>query len=112
MLTHTAHRGASFAELVGAKRERRLDVRATRLRRDELNISAPPGLARTAPSAAPPRLLTVDEVRAELKIGRTLAYQLVWSGAIPVGRIGHALRVRRTDLEAYVEVNLSCRVLR
>jgi excisionase family DNA binding protein len=57
---------------------------------------------------APPRLLTVDEVRAELHIGRTLAYQLVESGALPVARIGHALRVRRADLDAYVEANLSC----
>lgn len=56
----------------------------------------------------PPRLLTVEEVRAELSIGRTLVYRLVWSGALPAVRIGHALRVRRVDLEAYLEASLSC----
>ncbi len=57
--------------------------------------------------SAPCRLLTIEEVRAELNIGRTLVYRLVWSGALPVVRIGHALRVRRADLDAYVEASLS-----
>ena len=56
----------------------------------------------------PPRLLTVEEVRAELNIGRSLAYQLIWSGSLPVVRIGHALRVRRADLDAYLEASRSC----
>jgi excisionase family DNA binding protein len=56
-----------------------------------------------------PRLLTVEEVRAELNIGRTLAYQLVESGVLPVVRIGHVLRIRRVDLDEYVEANLSTR---
>jgi excisionase family DNA binding protein len=54
--------------------------------------------------ATPCRLLTLEEVRVELNIGRTLAYQLVQSGALPVVRVGHALRVRRADLDAYVDV--------
>jgi excisionase family DNA binding protein len=69
--------------------------------------SVSPGSNGGARSAAPPRLLTVEEARVELHIGRTLAYQLVESGALPVVRIGHALRVRRADLDAYVEANLS-----
>lgn len=59
----------------------------------------------------PLRLFTVDEVRAELNIGRTLVYQIVESGALPVVRVGHALRVRPADLDAFIEANLSCRVL-
>jgi excisionase family DNA binding protein len=51
-------------------------------------------------------------VRVELNIGRTLAYQLVESGALLVVRAGHALRVRRADLDAYVEANVSGRVAR
>jgi excisionase family DNA binding protein len=57
-------------------------------------------------TAAPPRLLTIEEVRTELNIGRTLAYQLVTSGALAVVRVGHVLRVRRADLDAYLEANL------
>ena len=34
----------------------------------------------------PPRLLTVEDVRAELNIGRTLVYRLVETGALPVVR--------------------------
>ncbi len=54
----------------------------------------------------PPRLLTVEDVRAELNIGRTLVYRLVERGALPVVRVGRALRVRPADFEAYLEANL------
>jgi excisionase family DNA binding protein len=47
----------------------------------------------------------------ELNIGRSLAYRLIESGALPVVRIGRALRVRRSDLDAYVEANLIRRVM-
>ena len=55
--------------------------------------------------AAP--LLRLNEVMAELSIGRTKARALVWSGQLPVVRIGRAIRVRRGDLDAYIETNLS-----
>jgi excisionase family DNA binding protein len=51
-------------------------------------------------------LLTVEEVRAELNIGRTLAYQLVQSGQLPVVRVGRAVRVRRSDFEAFISANV------
>ena len=62
-------------------------------------------------SALPPRLLTVDDMRAELNIGRTLAYQLVESGALPVVRIGRAVRVRRVDLDAFLLASRCSRVI-
>lgn len=77
-----------------------------------MSIATPPGPTMSSEIATPCRLLTLEEVRVELNIGRTLAYQLVRSGALPVVRVGHALRVRRADLDAYVEANLSGRVLR
>jgi excisionase family DNA binding protein len=84
----------------------------THLRQPALSILPPPGSERRARNATPRRLLTVDEVRAELNIGRTLVYQLVETGALPVVRVGHALRVRPADLEAFVEANLISRVVR
>ena len=55
----------------------------------------------------PPRLLTVEDVRAELNIGRTLVYRLVETGALPVVRVGRAVRVRPADFDAYLVANLS-----
>lgn len=75
-----------------------------------MNTVIPPESAGGAWNATSPRLLTVEEVRAELNIGRTLIYQLIWSGALPVIRIGSALRVRRADLDAYVDQQLSWRM--
>lgn len=57
-------------------------------------------------------LMTVEEVRVQLNIGRTLVYQLIWSGALPVVRIGRALRVRGADLDAYVDAQVSCQPAR
>ena len=48
-------------------------------------------------------LYTVAEVQEILRIGKSRAYQLVQSGEIPHVRIGKLLRVRATDLDAYVE---------
>jgi excisionase family DNA binding protein len=48
-------------------------------------------------------LYTVAEVQGMLKIGKSRAYQLVQSGEIPHVRIGKLLRVRATDLDAYLE---------
>jgi excisionase family DNA binding protein len=56
--------------------------------------------------------MTVEEVRVQLNIGRTLVYQLIWSGALPVVRIGRALRVRGADLDAYVDAQVSCQPAR
>jgi excisionase family DNA binding protein len=54
-------------------------------------------------------LLRLDDVMAELGIGRTKVHALVWSSELPVVRIGRAIRVRRTDLNAYIEAHLSGR---
>jgi len=49
------------------------------------------------------RLLRARDVAGELSISRALAYRLLRTGKIPVVRIGHAVRVKRSDLEEYVE---------
>jgi excisionase family DNA binding protein len=49
--------------------------------------------------------LTVADICKLLGIGRTLAYQLVAEHAIPAVRIGRAIRVRKVDVEQWLEEN-------
>jgi excisionase family DNA binding protein len=49
--------------------------------------------------------LTVADLCQLLDIGRTLAYQLIAERAIPAVRIGRAIRMRRTDVEKWLEEN-------
>ncbi len=48
------------------------------------------------------RLLSAEELARELGVGRTTAYSLLWSGAIPSMKLGRLRKVRREDLEAYL----------
>lgn len=64
----------------------------------------PPG-GEFPPMAMP--LLRLNEVMTELGIGRTKARALVWTGELPVVRIGQVIRVRRSDLDAFIEANVS-----
>jgi len=67
----------------------------------EAQLSSP-----TRPLMAVP-LLRLNDVMAELGIGRTKVHALIWSGELSVVRIGRAIRVRRTDLDAFIEAHLS-----
>jgi excisionase family DNA binding protein len=55
-------------------------------------------------------LLRADEVSTLLRIGRTMTFQLIASGELPVVRIGRAVRVPRKQLEAWVLSRTSNRV--
>ena len=48
-------------------------------------------------------LMSVEEVSAFLGLGRTYTYQLLTRGEIPSVRIGRLKKVRRTDVEKFVE---------
>ncbi len=48
---------------------------------------------------------TVDELQRWLKLGRSKTYELIQSGEIPSYRIGRILRIRRQDVEAWLEQN-------
>ena len=52
-------------------------------------------------------LLRAIEVARRLNISRALAYQLMQRGDIRTVSIGSARRVRREDLERYIQDNLS-----
>jgi excisionase family DNA binding protein len=46
------------------------------------------------------------EVRQHLELGRTYHYHLLATGAIPSVRIGHLRKVRRSDLDAFIDAHL------
>jgi len=48
-------------------------------------------------------LMTVEELRQFLRVGRTFTYGILADGAMPTLRLGRALRVRRSDVERFVE---------
>jgi excisionase family DNA binding protein len=50
-------------------------------------------------------LLTVEQVQELLKVGRTFAYSLVRSGELPSYRVGRLLRIRRQDVDRWLEDN-------
>ena len=49
------------------------------------------------------RLLSADELARELGVGRTTAYALLWSGQIPSMKIGRLRKVRREDVQAFID---------
>jgi putative molybdopterin biosynthesis protein len=48
-------------------------------------------------------LLTVEQVQELLKVGRTFAYSLIRSGELPSYRVGRLLRIRRRDVDQWLE---------
>jgi excisionase family DNA binding protein len=51
-------------------------------------------------------LLSPAEVRQLLGLGRTYTYQLLATGAIPSVRIGRLRKIRRSDLDAFMQAHL------
>jgi excisionase family DNA binding protein len=52
------------------------------------------------------RLLSAEDLARELGLGRTTAYSLLWSGTIPSMKVGRLRKVRREDLEGYIEARM------
>jgi excisionase family DNA binding protein len=49
------------------------------------------------------RLLKVEEMQEQLNISRSFAWKLIYSGEIPHVKIGRCVRVRGSDVAAFVE---------
>ena len=49
------------------------------------------------------RLLSISEVCGELGMGRSWVYGRLKSGEIPSIKLGHNIKVKRSDLEQYLE---------
>ncbi len=47
--------------------------------------------------------LRIAEVAQELRIARSRAYELVANGTLPAVKIGRSVRVRRKELERWLE---------
>lgn len=50
-----------------------------------------------------PLLLTVKEAAWFLQISRTTVYELIYAGVLLSVKIGNCRRIRRSDLEDYVQ---------
>ena len=57
--------------------------------------------------ARSPDLLSITEVCQELRMGKSWVYRRIRSGEIPSIKLGHNIKVRREDLEGYLEANSS-----
>jgi excisionase family DNA binding protein len=65
---------------------------------------APSDTQRTLTSATGvEELLTVEQVQELLQVGRTFAYSLISSGELPSYRVGRLVRVRRQDIDLWLE---------
>lgn len=54
-----------------------------------------------------PALLPIKDVARLLSVSLSFVYKLIEQGILPCVRLGAARRVRPSDLEAYIEDNLS-----
>jgi excisionase family DNA binding protein len=52
------------------------------------------------------RLLSAEDLARELGVGRTTAYSLLWSGTIRSMKVGRLRKVRRSDVDAFIEAHL------
>jgi excisionase family DNA binding protein len=67
-------------------------------------------MPKTLPNPAAVRgkeTLTVEDVAVLIGCGRTVAYRLVADGSLPSYRIGRLRRVRRTDVENFIDSRVS-----
>ena len=49
------------------------------------------------------RLLTVKDVQEQLSVSRSMAWKLIYSGEIPHVKIGKCVRVRESDVTAFID---------
>jgi excisionase family DNA binding protein len=55
------------------------------------------------PADNPRRLLTTDEVVSYLRVNARTVYRLIQSGDLPAVRVGRQWRIRRNDLNEWLE---------
>jgi excisionase family DNA binding protein len=62
-------------------------------------------ITRQTPFEALPEFLSVEEFRAYVGVGRSLAYELIRSGYLPAVRFGRLVRVPKAGLQKYLAQN-------
>jgi len=50
-------------------------------------------------------LMTVDQVAAYLQLNKLTVYRYIREGRIPAARLGKAYRIRKADVDAFLEQN-------
>jgi len=50
-----------------------------------------------------PEILTVEQVAAYLQLSKMTVYKYIREGRLPAAKIGKAYRIRRSDVEAFLE---------
>jgi len=63
--------------------------------------------AKTAEVSIEPIVLSISQAAAYLGVSPDTVRRLIRGGTIPHARIGNSIRIRRTDLEAYIEGQIS-----
>lgn len=61
------------------------------------------GRASGRPNGRVPELLSIEEVCRGLGMGKSWTYRRIKSGEIPSVKLGRAIKVKREDLEKYLE---------
>ena len=72
------------------------------LQQQEARELADDEILETTPDTRPQALLSPAEVGQELGMGKSWVYNRIRSGEIPSLKLGHNLKVRRSDLEEYL----------
>ena len=62
-----------------------------------------PGEASGRPNGRGPQLLSIPEVCKALGIGKSWTYRRIKSGEIPSVKLGRSVKIKREDLERYLE---------
>src|SRR3990170_7867736 len=60
---------------------------------------------RTVSKRAPSELMTVEQVAAYLQLNKLTVYKFIRSGELQALRLGHSFRVRRADVDAFLEAH-------
>lgn len=55
------------------------------------------------PAGRWPDLMTVEQVAAYLQVHRMTVYRYIRTGRLPAARVGRVYRIRRADLEAFLD---------
>ena len=69
----------------------------------EGDIEGDGGRAQGRPNGRVPELLSIEEVCQGLGMGKSWTYRRIKSGEIPSVKLGRAIKVKREDLEEYLE---------
>lgn len=59
-------------------------------------------------SPFPYELLTAREVAEAMRVSTMTVYRLIKSGELPAIRVGKHLRIRRTEVDAYLDARVVC----